>query len=92
MKIWHIVGDRIKQEVLVVLNGGAMPEGWNETIIVLIPKNSPPCMLKDLRPISLCNVLYKLISKVLANRLKRFLSAIISPSQKCFCSRQINYR
>jgi hypothetical protein len=85
--IWHIVGDRIKQEVLVVLNGGPMPEGWNKTIIVLIPKTSPPCMLKDLRPISLfslCNVLYKLISKVLTNRLKRFLAAIISLSQSAF--------
>jgi hypothetical protein len=83
-KFWHIVGDRIKQEALVVLNGGPMPDGWNETIIILIPKTSPPCMLKDLRLISLCNVLYKLIFKVLANRLKRFLPAIISPSQSAF--------
>jgi hypothetical protein len=83
-KFWHIVGDRIKQEVLAVLNGAPMPECWNETIIVLIPRTSHPHMLKDLRPISLCNVLYKLISKVLANGLKMFMPAIISPSQSAF--------
>jgi hypothetical protein len=70
-KFWSVIGDQVKKEVLAVLNGGPIPEGWNDTIIVLIPKTNTPQMLKDLRPISLCNVLYKLISKVLANRLKK---------------------
>ena len=83
-KFWALVGERVKQEVLAVLNGGPMPEGWNDTIVVLIPKNNSPQMLKDLRPISLCNVLYKLISKVLANRLKKILPNIISPTQSAF--------
>jgi hypothetical protein len=72
------------KEVLHVLRGGSMLEGWNETIVVLIPMVQNPDRLKDLRPISLCNVVYKLISKVIANRLKTILGDIVSPNQSAF--------
>lgn len=83
-RFWHIIGVQVKKEVLEVLNTGDMPEGWNDTIIVLIPKVKEPEKLKDLRPISLCTVLYKLISKVLANRLKMVLPEVISLQQSAF--------
>jgi hypothetical protein len=83
-KFWGTVGDTVVKEVLHVLRGGSMPEGWNETIVVLIPKVQNPDRLKDLRPISLCNVVYKLISKVIANRLKTILGDIVSPNQSAF--------
>jgi hypothetical protein len=83
-KFWALVGEKVKAEVLAVLNGAAMPQGWNDTVIVLIPKIRVPEKLKDLRPISLCNVVYKFISKVLANRLKVVLPDIISPSHSAF--------
>lgn len=67
-----------------VLNGGEMPEGWNDMWVTLIPKVKYPESMKDLRPISLCNVLYKLISKVLANGLKIILPKIIAPNQSAF--------
>jgi hypothetical protein len=41
------MGDHVKTEDLDVLNGGPMPVGWNDTIIVLIPKISSPQVLKD---------------------------------------------
>jgi hypothetical protein len=58
--------------------------GWNETIVVLTPNVQNPDCLKYLRPISLCNVVYKLISKVIANRLKTILGEIVSPNQSAF--------
>lgn len=63
---------------------GVMPEGVNDTSIVLIPKVDNPCELKDFRLISLCNVLYKVVSKCLVNRLRPLLGEIISESQSAF--------
>uniref|UniRef100_A0A453KYM4 Reverse transcriptase domain-containing protein n=2 Tax=Aegilops tauschii subsp. strangulata TaxID=200361 RepID=A0A453KYM4_AEGTS len=83
-RFWNTVGEQVTKEVLKVLRGGEMPEEWNNTIIVLIPKMPKPARLNDLRPISLCNVVYKLIAKVLTNRLKNILPEIISPNQSAF--------
>ena len=71
-KFWYTVGKDVAWEVIALLNGGSMQEGWNDTIVVLIPKIKNPKKLKDLRPTSLCNVVYKIASKVLSNCLKKF--------------------
>jgi hypothetical protein len=81
---WELIGEKVTTKVLSVLNGGPLPEGWNNTCVVLIPKTKNPECMKDLRPISLCNVVYKMVSKVLANRLKQILPDIISPNQSAF--------
>lgn len=62
-RFWGTVGDQVTKEALNVLRGGAMPEGWNNTLVILIPKTRKPKNLKELRPISLCNVVYKVVSK-----------------------------
>lgn len=56
----------------------------NETNIVLVPKKNNPSTLSELRPIALCNVVMKIITKVIANRLKLQLETVISDSQNAF--------
>lgn len=55
-----------------------------KAILFLFPKKQNPISFSDYKPISLCNVVYMLISKVLANRLKVVLPCIISPNQSAF--------
>ena len=70
--------------MLDFLNSGYIVPEINYTHIVLIPKIKSPEKIFDFRLISLCNVIYKIISKVLANRLKQILPQIIYPTQSAF--------
>ena len=83
-KYWHIVGNNAIDAVLGFLESSHMVPGINATNIVLILKVKCPKKMSDFCPISLCNVIYKIISKVLANRLKLILPQIISPTQSAF--------
>ena len=76
-------GDVI-HDVLCFLNSGSLPNSLNHTFITLIPKTKNPKYVIEFRPISLWNVLYKIFSKVLANRLKRVIPNIILEHQRAF--------
>ena len=79
-KFWHVVGKDVVTAVLDFLSDGILLPALNHTNIVLIPKVKNPEKMSDFRLISLCNVIYKIISNVLANRLKQVLPNIISPT------------
>ena len=83
-RFWTLIGDQIFSVTSQWLSTGAFPLDLNDTLIVLIPKCENPSSIKELRSISLCNVLYKLVAKVLANRMKDVLCRLISPSQATF--------
>ena len=83
-RCWPLLGEELVIEVLNAVNSGVIPEGWNSTTIVLIPKVENAKKISQYRPISLCNLVYKVISKLLAARLKVFLPDIISETQSAF--------
>ncbi|XP_062085599.1 uncharacterized protein LOC133791697 [Humulus lupulus] len=81
---WGIVGTDIVNMVKDFFVSGTLPTGLNDTNLVLIPKKKNFSTMSDLRPIALCNVLYKVISKVLANRMRGLIDQIISDTQSAF--------
>jgi len=74
----------VSSAIIHFFNSGSLDDSINKTYIALIPKKISHEHVTDFRPISLCNVIYKLISKVLTNSLKTILPHIISGSQSAF--------
>ena len=81
---WQHIGPKVSKAVVSCLNSGTLLKSINHTFITLIPKVSNPENVSEFRPISLCNVLYKIISKVIANCLKPLLNSIVSEGQSGF--------
>ena len=83
-KYWPIVGEVVTKVVTSFFVLGSMPKEVNSSLIVLIPKSQNPTSFNNFRPISLCNVVYKIISKILVSKLSPFLHKLISPHQSAF--------
>ena len=81
---WETVSHDVTFSILMWLNSGTLPQSLNHTFISLIPKIKSPEYAHQFHPISLCNVLYKIFSKVLANYLKKVLPSIITKHQSAF--------
>jgi hypothetical protein len=81
---WSIVKSEVIAAVQNFFQSGRLLKQLNHTFIALIPKIDGASLMNQFRPIALCNVVYKIISKILASRLKTMLPKFISPWQGAF--------
>ena len=92
LAFWSFSWDFVKEEVMGFFRefflNDQFVKSLNATFLVLVPKGRTVEDLKDLRPISLVGSLYKILSKVLANRIKRVMSLVISQHQNAFVERR----
>ena len=85
---WKTVGHFVCALVKDVFEGKGVPHEINRTLLVLILKKENPDSLKLHRPISLCTVMYKTVTKLIANWLKGLLPNLIGPTQTSFIPRR----
>lgn len=83
-KHWPWVGTSVVEVINNFFQTGHLPTKLNATTIIYIPKKNNPVSVADFWPISLCNVIYKVIVSVIMSRLRPFMSDIISPFQNAF--------
>lgn len=83
-KFWDIVKHDILNSVHAFFHSGSLLKSLNQTYITLIPKISFPKEVSHFLPISPCNVTYKIISKILVNKLKPLMDKLVSPFQNVF--------
>ena len=81
---WHIVSNAFFEEVSKIFLTGIIPPHLNETLITLMPKCQGADCLGAFRPISLCNTIYKVVTKIIVMRLRPLLPSLISPLQTAF--------
>nr|GEV80291.1 sugar transport protein 13 [Tanacetum cinerariifolium] len=85
---WAVVGNEVIKAIREFFTNGKLLKELNHTIISLIPKVQTPTRVNDYRPISCCNVLFKCISKILANRIKHCLKTLVNLNQLAFIPRR----
>jgi len=83
-RFWLIVGKSVVEEVRKIFAAMEIPEELNRTYITLIPKIPGSKALNNYWPISLCNTVHKIVSKIFVARLRPFLGKLISPLQSAF--------
>ncbi|KAK4384337.1 hypothetical protein Sango_3070900 [Sesamum angolense] len=81
---WPVVGGEVSNAIIDFFKTGRLLKQLNATMLTLIPKVRTPNSVADLRPISCCNVIYKVITKILVSRIREILELLISPSQNAF--------
>ena len=85
-RFWLLVKDSVTKEIKEVFNERKVPAYLNQTHITLIPKIKGPETIGNYRLISLCNSVYKIISKIIVTRIRPCLDSLVSPFQTAFVS------
>ncbi|CAN1788787.1 Transposon TX1 uncharacterized 149 kDa protein [Linum perenne] len=83
-KFWDVVGKEVAEDCRRWIRRGRIADEVRATYIVLLPKRDNPVKMSDLRPISLCNVRYRIVAKMLANRLRTIMPTLIPEEQSAF--------
>ena len=86
---WNIVGSSVFEEVKEIFRSGTMPNHLNETLITLIPKFPGVNNLGSFRPISSCNTIYKVVTKMIVKRLRPYFLNLTFPLQTAFVSGRV---
>ncbi|PKU62620.1 putative mitochondrial protein [Dendrobium catenatum] len=81
---WSIVGDQVTAACLEFFSTGIMDPGWKDMVVILLPKVDHPIRPSNFRPISLCQTFYKIVAKILVNRMRGLLPSLISEEQAAF--------
>lgn len=81
---WNTIQNDVISAEQHIFMHNSFPASLSATAIALIPKTENPFSVADFRPISCCNVLYKVITKILAARFQQVLPSIIAPIQTAF--------
>jgi len=81
---WVVIKDLLCVAIKDFFRYGKLLKEVNHTLITLIPKVANPETTAHFRPISLCNTLYKILAKILVNRMRPILQHIIHPTQSAF--------
>ena len=88
-RFWEVTAKEIIVMVRNFFDSSAFDPRLNQTNICLIPKTERPSDMAEFRPISLCNVSYKIIPKILCSRLKKLLPKLISETQSTFVAKRL---
>lgn len=88
---WNYIGDLLFKAIDQFFNSALLSSSWGQTTIVLIPKKDNPILPYDFCPISFCNICYKIITKIFANRFKAVIHKIVGPEQNGFIPGQVTF-
>ncbi|GKV40167.1 hypothetical protein SLEP1_g47835 [Rubroshorea leprosula] len=84
LKYWEFLKEKLCYEISNIFSSASMTSSWNSSLLALIPKVNKPESVSQFRPIGLCNISYKIVTKIIVLRLKPIMDSLVSPMQASF--------